>query len=105
MPVSKSHGARCAEGEQCSERPHGPGPGHTRGHKRPRSQLSGSGSGHPGPVTSPQGSRPGSWPPPIANLLGAGAGPTINIPDSRFGFSSPRASNRYGQVRLDACIV
>ena len=111
MPVSKSHGAKCSDGDQFSERP--PGPGVTRGHKRPRSQMSG-GSGHgPAPrsqVTSPQGwgeagSRPGSWPPPLANLLASGAGPTINIPDSRFGFTSPRASTRYGQVRGNSNVL
>ena len=112
MPVSKSHGAKCSDGDQFSERP----PSHPRGHKRPRSQMSG-GSGH-GPAPRSQvtsqgaqggqgwgepGARPGSWPPPLANLLASGAGPTINIPDSRFGFTSPRASTRYGQVRGNYC--
>ena len=76
-----------------------------RGHKRPRSQMS-TGSvnrshvsqGTRGHVSSPP-ARPGSWS-GYHNMLGGGggAGPTINIPDSRYGFSSPRASNRYGQV-------
>ena len=98
MPVSKRQ-----SGED--------GHGSRHGHKRPRSGMSqhgqhgGQGGGGHGTrsshVTSPQTwdqSRPGSWPP----LLGAG--PTINIPDSRYGFSSPRATNLYGQVG-EQCIV
>ena len=103
MPVSKTHGGKGPDSDQYSER---------RGHKRPRSQLSnGPGSvnrghvsqGARGHVSSPPGwetgARPGSWP-GYHNILGpgGGGGPTINIPDSRYGFSSPRASNRYGQV-------
>ena len=105
MPVSKSHGAKCSDSDQYNDRQGGAGSQHNRGHKRPRSQLSnhGPGPGTRSHVTSPQGwesgARPGSWP-NLQNILGAGAGPTINIPDSRYGYQSPRgASNRYGQVR------
>ena len=68
----------------------------------PRSQVTSQGA-QGGQGWGEQGARPGSWPPPLANLLASGAGPTINIPDSRFGFTSPRASTRYGQVRGNFC--
>ena len=90
MPVSRGHGS--GRGPPSGEGEHG------RGHKRPRSQMSGGHGGHQGGhqgphhrVTSPLAS---SW----------SLGPTINIPpDSRYGFSSPRGqhqSGRYAQVRV-----
>jgi len=91
MPVSKNHGAKCSDTDQFNERP-GPGPPN-RGHKRPRSQLSNGSVNGRNHVTSPHGwdtgARPGTW---------SHQSPTINIPDSRFGYSSPRASTRYGQT-------
>jgi len=81
MPVIK-HGS-------CSPEPH-------RGHKRPRSQLSNGPGGARTLVPSPPGgaqARPGlgAWP-----GMG-GAGPTVNIPDSRYSYGSP-PSNLYTQV-------
>ena len=88
------------------------------GQKRPRSQLS-NGSTRTTLVPSPPGSisRPVSWPPPGAwpqpgawsqqYLQGPGGGgggpggPTVNIPDSRYGYTSPIPSNIYGQVRTE----
>ena len=83
MPVIK-HGS-------CSPEPH-------RGHKRPRSQLSNGPGGPRTLVPSPPGgaqARPGmgAWP-----GLG-GAGPTVNIPDSRYSYGSP-PSNLYTQVNI-----
>ncbi|XP_023338076.1 leucine-rich repeat extensin-like protein 5 [Eurytemora carolleeae] len=80
MPVIK-HGS-------CSPEPH-------RGHKRPRSQLSNGPGGPRTLVPSPPGgaqARPGlgAWP-----GMG-GAGPTVNIPDSRYSYGSP-PSNLYTQ--------
>ena len=45
--------------------------------------------------------RPGSWPPPPGpwgqQQFVGGAGPTVNIPDTRFGYTSP-IPNMYSQV-------
>ena len=89
MPVSKpSHSG----GDSC-------GAGQTNRTKRPRSQLSnGPNTVSRSHVVSPPGweTGPGSWPP--LYIGGASVtGPSINIPDTRYGFSSPRQS-RYGQV-------
>ena len=93
MPVSKpSHSGA----DSC-------GAGQTSRNKRPRSQLSnGPNSVSRSHVVSPPGweTGPGSWPP--LYIGGASVtGPSINIPDTRYGFSSPRPS-RYGQVS-EAC--
>ena len=98
MPVSRSHntGPKCSENSEY-------GPHNNRGHKRPRSQLSNGPSVSRNHVSSPPGwenqARPGSWPPLyLGGGSALGAGPTINIPDSRFGYSSPRPPTRYSQV-------
>ena len=85
-----------------------------KGHKRPRSQLS-NGSGparssppvQPGPWSSngawgsPNGTwtQQGAWSSQFLGPGGANGGPTVNIPDSRFGYTSPIPPNMYNQVR------
>ena len=91
MPVSRTHnnGPKCPENE--------------RGHKRPRSQLSNSSSGVPSP---PSQNRPGSWPPIyLGGAQALASGPTINIPDTRYGYSSPRPPTRYSQVSRNHLVL
>ena len=49
------------------------------------------------PGSWPQAQGGGAWSTPFM-AAGGGGGPTVNIPDSRFGYTSPIPSNIYGQV-------
>ena len=85
MPVSSK--PPHSGGDQC-------GPGPPNRNKRPRSQLS---SG-PNAVNRSHVVSPPGWERPPLYIGGASVtGPSINIPDTRYGFSSPRPA-RYGQV-------